>query len=501
MTAEEAEAARIYDFRNAGGLVDAILVGQNKAGRYIGYRGDGNTMVVAPPGSGKGQGFVVPNCVFYQGSMVVVDPKGENAAMTARHRRENLGQEVHVIDPFGLSGKPTSCFNPLEWLKTTDPNYFMPDCDLIARALVASETPQYTHFSDEAVNLVRGLILYLFAHEPHNLNLNRLYDLAFGDRRYWLAVFELMAESEHGNPDVQRMVRSAGNWYLGLEPKAQDIHRGTAQKNLQWLAGVAIPKVVQTSDFDLRQLKSRPTTVYVCIPGESRELYRPYVRCFVTLALAGMYRIRGVPPAPVQFMCDEFFTTVGHLPIVENAIGDMRGYGARFAFVFQFLSQLKTLYPQNWTAFEGSCGATLYIGVEKEDAKHVSERLGESETLTQPGGTFFAGGDVVSKAPQYRREPLLDPQGVGRLGNKRTVVFMQHQNPLMCDRVSAHSDPRLSPFLDENPMRKPPAALPGAIAPMLGTPGQVRTVDDYLKQKGDKVSKISEALDKILGDG
>lgn len=502
MTGEQAEQFCIYDFKNRDGLVDAVMIGRSiKQNRYIGYRGDGHTMVIAPPGGGKGQGFVLPNCCFYQGSMVVIDPKGENAAMTSRHRSERLHQRVHVIDPFGLSEKPSSCFNPLDWLRTTEEKYFFEDCDLLARALVANEAEQYAHFHDEAVNLMRALILYLFAHEPDNLNLNRLYDLAFGQLRYWKAVFELMAQSECDHEGIRRIIRSSGNWYTGLEAKAKDTHRSTVQKNLQWLAGLALPPVVKKSDFDLKRLKAEPMTVYLCIPGESRDLYKPYVRCLVTLALLGMYRTRGVGELPVQFMCDEFYTTIGSLPIVDAAAGDMRGYGARFAFVFQDLSQLQRLYPDTWKLFESACGAVMYMGAENENAEHVSKRLGEEDYVMQTGGSFV-NGEVFSRKPQMGRRSLMSPQKIKELGHtKKAVVFMQHKPPLLCDLVVSHSDPNISPLLDENPMRRSAKSLPSKTqnAPMLGTGKPIRTVDDFLKEKEEREKKQISALDDIIG--
>jgi type IV secretion system protein VirD4 len=497
MTAAQAQEYGLYEGRNNEGLVEAMLVGADKQGHLLWYRGDGHTMIVAPPGAGKGQGFVLPNCVLYQGSMLVIDPKGENAAMTALHRRDKLKQPVYVIDPFDLSGIPSASFNPLDWLLTTEPKYFFPDCDLLARALVASEAAQYAHFHDEAVNLMRALILFLYAHEPQNLNLNRLYDLAFGDPEHWERLFELMSESEVENADIRRVVRSAGNWYMGLDPKAQDQHRSTVQKNLQWLAGSALPDVVRKSDFDVKQLKSRPSTIYLCIPGESRELYKPYVRCLVTLVLLGMYRTKGIGALPVQFMCDEFYTTIGSLEIVDSAVGDMRGYGARFAFVFQDLSQLQRLYPETWKLVESSCGAVIYIGAENETGEHVSKRLGEEEYTQQPGGVFFAG-DVDRKA-QLGRRPLMTPQQIKELGERKEIILMQYRPPLICHRVTASEDERFKAFLGENPMRRQAALRDNAH--VLGSSKPVRSLEDYVAERRGTASRtIDEQIEDLLAE-
>src|SRR5262249_4764876 len=79
------------------------------------YRGDGQLMIIAPTGVGKGVGVIIPNLLTYAGSMIVVDVKGENFQVTARYRRR-IGQSVVVLVPFGLvtdSGDGLNPFRPL----------------------------------------------------------------------------------------------------------------------------------------------------------------------------------------------------------------------------------------------------------------------------------------------------------------------------------------------------------------------------------------------------
>ena len=495
MTDEDAVRFGLYEERNRAGVADGVLIGASlKTGRYFWYRGDGHTMIIAPPGGGKGQGFVLPNCLHYPGSMLVVDPKGENAAMTARYRRDVLGQKVFVIDPFGVSKLPAdfphASFNPLDWLKTTDRDRLMPDCYLLAQALVAPEASQYEHFHTEAVYLMRALILYLFAHERENLNLIRLRALAFSEERRWKAIFRLMADSEFDDDeDVRQSVREAGNRFLGLDPKVQDQHRSTVQKNLEWLAGSALKPTVQSSSFDVKAYKTTHQTVYLCIPGETRELYKPYVRCLVTLILLSMYRTGGKGDLPVQMMCDEFYSTIGHLQIVETAVGDMRGYGARFAFVFQDLSQLQHLYPDTWKLFETSCGAIVYIGAADDTAEHLSKRLGETDYAQTEGGVFLGG--EVDRRPHMARRSLISPQEIRVLGPFKEIILLQHMPPLMCDRVTAYKDPKFQPHLGENPMLKP--AGPPVSAP--ASTQRMRTVDDFLREEDAK--DFSRRLEKL----
>jgi type IV secretion system protein VirD4 len=71
----------------------------NKRGVYIGMRGTGSGAkqawyggehhgcLVGPRGSGKGTGLIVPNLPARRGSVMIIDPKGECAAVTAERRK------------------------------------------------------------------------------------------------------------------------------------------------------------------------------------------------------------------------------------------------------------------------------------------------------------------------------------------------------------------------------------------------------------------------------
>jgi type IV secretion system protein VirD4 len=70
-----------------------------RRGRLIG-RVKRHLLSVAPTRSGKGVSLIIPNLLNYMGSIIVIDPKGENAYLTAKRRRE-LGQKTYILDPWG----------------------------------------------------------------------------------------------------------------------------------------------------------------------------------------------------------------------------------------------------------------------------------------------------------------------------------------------------------------------------------------------------------------
>ena len=133
-----ASPALRYDPHNPGGkLLLGVLNNQ-----LIGIEDDRHMITVAGSRSGKGVSMIIPNLLFYRGSMLVIDPKGELASITARRRAQGLKQQVFVLDPFERTAdwvRPyKASFNPMAILTLENKN-IVEDAGLIADAL-ARET-------------------------------------------------------------------------------------------------------------------------------------------------------------------------------------------------------------------------------------------------------------------------------------------------------------------------------------------------------------------------
>jgi len=64
--------------------------------------------------AGKSVGAIIPNLLTAERSVLCIDPKGENARVTARARSRFV--PVYVLDPFGVSDQPSAAFNPFAGL-------------------------------------------------------------------------------------------------------------------------------------------------------------------------------------------------------------------------------------------------------------------------------------------------------------------------------------------------------------------------------------------------
>lgn len=68
-------------------------------------------VVVAPPGAGKSAGVIIPNLLEVPNSCIVLDIKGENEEKTSKYRRDYLGNEILIFNPFAIDIKAEPILN------------------------------------------------------------------------------------------------------------------------------------------------------------------------------------------------------------------------------------------------------------------------------------------------------------------------------------------------------------------------------------------------------
>jgi type IV secretory pathway TraG/TraD family ATPase VirD4 len=128
------------------------------------YVGDRHIVSIGPNGSGKTRRLLLPNLVrLHEWSILVVDPKGELAAMTAGHRLE-AGSDVVFLNPFNVFGMGSNGFNPIAALDPGTPKQpgddFPDDALGLAEAMirVSAKDP---HWGQAAQELIAALIMYV----------------------------------------------------------------------------------------------------------------------------------------------------------------------------------------------------------------------------------------------------------------------------------------------------------------------------------------------------
>lgn len=380
------------------GTKDSYVMG----GSPIGITDDRHICTIAGSRAGKGRAAIVPNILTYPGSVLAIDPKGELATMTARHRRDGLNQSVYVLDPFNVaSGAAIDSrrrFNPLAAMSDET---LIEDAALIADALVIVEGKD-PHWDESAKGFIEGVILHVRTARQYEgsrtlTTVRTLITLGADDASETtgrsLAALAVDMQNNGGPNDVDEAVRKAGADFFERSPKERDSVLSTTRRHLKFLDYPGIQRVSEGHDLNINTLKTEKTTVYLCLPARHIGTCSRWLRLFVNLTLQAMERVRTPPVDGIPVLCclDEF-ASLGKLRQIEDAAGQIAGFGVKLWPVLQDLGQLKALYSERWETFLGNAGVLQFFGNnDLATLEWVSKRLGKTtirvsaETSVTPG--------------------------------------------------------------------------------------------------------------------
>lgn len=381
------------------------------SGEPVGYRDDRHVLVVSGTRSGKGASVIIPNLCLWPGSAVVIDPKGENAMVTARRRgrgsswARGMGQTVHILDPFGevrTSHDDFSAFkagfNPLEIIQRHGPEA-VDEAARIAEAMVVSENGRDPFFDEAAKGVLKALILHVasspnIALDKRNLVTLRYILLAGDDEMRRLAELNgegaipsgisLLFKAMRRNAAFHGVVAQAGTMLdelLESSPRTLMSILQVARTHTEFLDSPALRQCLSRSTFSLSDLKTKATTLYLCLPQRYMDSHYKWLRVMITLILGEMERMRPAPPPihPVLMVLDEF-PALRRMRSIENAAAQIAGYGVKLMFVAQTLAQIKDIYSDNWETLVANAGVKLFFGNEDHFTReYVSKLIGEAE--------------------------------------------------------------------------------------------------------------------------
>lgn len=382
----------------------AVLIGKMFQGRYKGqyiqYMGQQFLMLYAPTRSGKGVGIVIPNCLYYFESLVVLDIKLENFISTAGHRKDKLNQEVYLFCPDGyldsadIKDKKLKShrYNPLFYIRRDPINRFG-DLTKIASILFPLTGDKNDMWTDLSANVFNALVLFLLDTESENIvedvevekdgsvhyeerikpkykvTMSQVFGLSvpkdgstLGDWFYkeiatrnndenkaaWNAYLDAIKSGDESvtrpelnllSDDTVTLMRQ----FAQQKPEQQNSIMLTFNANMKMFANPVTAAATDGNDFDLRDVRRKRMTIYFGLAPAALSQYARLTNLFFSQLLNENVRTLPEHDKTLKYQClmmlDEF-TSMGCLDIIQVSLAFTAGYNMRFVFILQNQEQL-----------------------------------------------------------------------------------------------------------------------------------------------------------------
>lgn len=337
------------------------------------YGEDRHLVTIAPTGAGKGRGVIIPNLLRFEGSVIVIDPKGETWHVTARRRKE-MGQEVRLLDPFGAVSRKTDSLNPFDLFDR--PGALLDaDAEMLASLLAGDAGFHKEPFWDNwGRSLMAGVIAAVAETSPGSeRHFGKVREILMSDD----AVYNLAALIENHEP-LNRLSKQNISSFLPITEQTRSGILSTAQSYLKVVNSDSALRSLSRSTIDLNAVRrGDPMTIYIVIPPDKLESHGALLRLWVGALMLTVMGRRRRPKRSTLFLLDEC-AQLGEFGPLRQSMTLLRGYGLQVWPFFQDLSQLQRLYPKDWRTIFNNAGVFQLFGVANHlMAKESSDLIGD----------------------------------------------------------------------------------------------------------------------------
>ena len=438
-----ARFAREQELMREGFRAEHGLILGRKAGRLLVFGSSEHVVLYAPTRSGKGIGAVIPNLLNWPDSLVVLDIKRENWTASAGFRAAH-GQQVICFDPLAPDGR-THRYNPLGHIDRTDAVAVLDELQRIAVMLFPTPLRADPFWTEAARTGFIGLGALVAASPPTAFTFGEIYRLLTqSDLRARLAA-TVEARQAGKNPLSSGAASALIDFCSASENTFTGVKQTISSRLNLWLN----PRVVaatEASDFDLRDIRDRRMSVYLCASPENLDrialIYGLFFQQLIDLSTRTLPS-EGRHQVPVLVLLDEF-ARLGQASVLAHAFSYVAGYGLRLFPVLQSPAQLRAAYGADLAEdLMANCGAELvFAPKELKVAQELSERLGsytfQGRTRSRSAG-LSRGSRSISFSDQ--RRPLMLPQELLQMRRDHLLILRAGIAPIRGCKIRYYMDP------------------------------------------------------------
>lgn len=427
-------------------------------------RSDQHALIVIPPGGGKTSGPILTTLLTdVSASAFVIDPKGELWARSAGWRFQQ-GQRCLRFAPHGAE---TLRWNPMAEIPAGAEEVKLVST-VAGNLLTYPASHTESHWISAARNLFRALALHALysVAEPSIAAVRQILNDPELDGGL-PALFEAMLSAEHDPHGDRGWIDPRTGRPTATHPEVARLARGFAETPPRELGSIVstlnqflalwgdehVASATATSDFSLREFarRSERTTLYITLPFQDLHRLGPLLRIMLSLLMLHLTDDRdfsdhaATQRPPLYLLLDEF-AALGRVPILEEMLAFLRGYGVRAAIVLQDLNQLRAAYSVR-ESITGTCQVHLLAATQNPETRDHASRLAGEATVRYRRRSSSSGRGLFGRTNVSHteiRRPLLTVGEVGALPPDRLLLLKAGVPPALLWRHAYYTDPRLS---------------------------------------------------------
>lgn len=410
----------------------AIWLGRNgdDARTPVGRKDESHVLLCAMNRAAKGRAIITNNLLLWPGSMFCNDPKGENASVTAARRGQGsdhatkfLGQKVCVLDSHHTAkvhDRYRAYYNVLDELDPT--HHSTPaKAENIVASFVTDDVKADKTWDEMAIAYMKALILHIITAPPSEsendgyipaterdlITFRRMVQTGdfYAVRHIESALSPEELAKKRPNAHMLLLKQMSRNQAFGgiiadealnlldsinMQPKLWNSIRVSAGLATKWIDDPMIRTVLRAgtypNTFRAEELETdlKGVSVYVCLKLEDQKRLAAWPRLITNMVLSSAQTEYFRSPATghnTLMMLDEF-AALERMKTIEQAAPAIAGAGVKLFMVLQNLSQMKSVYGENFEAFMANAGTHIYYGFNDNfTAEYVKKRLGEIEVI------------------------------------------------------------------------------------------------------------------------
>ena len=392
---------------------------------YLRHNGPEHVMAFAPTRSGKGISLVIPTLLSWPESVVVLDIKGENYALTAGWRKKHANNVVLRFDPASPDGL-VARFNPLDAIRM-DRKHLTADVQNLVTMIVDPDGKGLNdHWAKTGHALLVGAVLhclYKAQNGEGRATLAGALDLLSDPRTPIMSVLEGMRTYKHTKDGPDPVVAACATDMLN---KAENERSGVLSTSISFLTlyrDRTVKDNTSESDFTIKDLMhhKKPVSLYLVVSPGDKDRLKPLLRLMVNQIMRILvgdpmaYKDGAAIPQykhRLLLLVDEF-PSLGRLDIFQEALAFIAGYGIKAYLIVQDMSQLYNSYGKD-ESITSNCHIRVAFAPNKpETAEYVSKLLGTQtivkDSITNSGERMAPVMSQVSHHFAEHQRPLLTP--------------------------------------------------------------------------------------------